>query len=103
HRAGKNFGRRGFELIGTILATTAIAGSLTAVVSTLPIQLRGRLALAVVAGACVGLAAAGGGPGGFLDPAGLKRTLRAADAKPPTVSALRSGGATQMVGFLGQG
>src|SRR5713101_982234 len=38
------------DVIGTILATTAIAAALTAVASTLPIQLRGRLALAVLAG-----------------------------------------------------
>jgi hypothetical protein len=57
------------DVIGTILATTAIAAALTAVASTLPIQLRGRLALAVLAGVWVGLAAAVAGAGGFTNPA----------------------------------
>jgi hypothetical protein len=57
------------DVIGTILAATAIAVSLTGIASTMPIPLRGRLALAVVTGAWVGLAAAVAGAGGFTNPA----------------------------------
>jgi hypothetical protein len=45
------------DAIGTILATTAIAVVLTSVVTTMPVQLQGRLALAGGVGAWVGLAA----------------------------------------------
>jgi hypothetical protein len=57
------------DAAGTILAATAIAVVLTGVVTTMPIQLRGRLALAAGAGAWAGLAAAVAGAGKLANPA----------------------------------
>jgi len=56
------------DTTGTILAATAITVVLTGVVSTMPIQLPRRLALAAGVGAWVGLAAAVAGAGDLADP-----------------------------------
>src|SRR5260370_7302515 len=57
------------DAMGTILAATAIAVVLTGVVTTMPIQLRGRLALAAAVGVWVGIAAAVAGAGKLANPA----------------------------------
>jgi hypothetical protein len=71
------------DAMGTTLAATAIAVVLTGVVTTMPIQLPGRLALAAGVGAWVGLAAAVAGAGDLADP----RTILALFAFPLATTA----------------
>jgi len=59
------------DLIGTVATTAAIAVCLVAITATPPSQLAQRLALAAVAGAWIGFAAAVAGAGGLANPAAI--------------------------------
>jgi hypothetical protein len=59
---------RMLDVIGTILIGVAMAVILAGIVTTLPLRLAGRLALAGIVGAWVGLAGAVAGAGALSDP-----------------------------------
>ncbi len=56
------------DVIGTVLVGVAMAAILTSIVTTMPLRLSDRLAMAVVAGAWVGLAGAITGAGALSNP-----------------------------------